>query len=135
MKILAFMRRKAFRAVIRELAETDPESFLKKDGDVNRKAFADAVGVAQPTISRAMKDHKYEPSNRLVDALIAYFGITAAQARGEESLVGRVQQNYSGRIIKLADKITQLTPEHVAVIETMADTLLASTPSHKRQTQ
>lgn len=85
-KILRFMAstKKTMRQVIEELADREPR-FRKKDGSINAKALAEAIGVSQPSISRALTNPHIRP-RVLAEKLSAYFGITPSQARGEDRL-------------------------------------------------
>lgn len=84
------MKRRPFRTVLTELARRDDvrELFVKADDSVNASQLADALGVTQATISRALSNPNYQPRKDLIDSISRYFNISAAQARGEETLVG-----------------------------------------------
>lgn len=124
-RIVMLMRRRPFRAVLSELAEREPELLLKKDGTVNASAMARALGVTQPTITRALQDPSYEPSNDTVDKVRKTFGVSAAQARGEDTLVAGSDETsrLTSRTQRFAERFERLTADRKKVLEAMLDQL------------
>jgi len=88
--IIVFMnnKRRPFASVLLDLANRPEhrEQFMMANGVLNGSELARELKVSQPTISRALKNPGHQPKKTLVDAVVRVFGVSAAQARGEEAL-------------------------------------------------
>jgi hypothetical protein len=123
-RIIVFMnKRKPFRSVLTELAQRPEfrDGLITASGEVNGSELARVLNVSQPTISRAFKNPAYEPSNSTVDAVSAYFGVTVAQARGEDSLVPPPADDgrLSARARNIAKRYEKLLPAQKSIIDAM----------------
>jgi transcriptional regulator with XRE-family HTH domain len=81
-------KRRPFNAVLRDLANRPEhkEQFTLPNGELNGSELARELKCSQPTISRALKNPGYQPKKNLIDAVCRVFGVTPAQARGEDTL-------------------------------------------------
>jgi hypothetical protein len=128
------MKRRPFRTVLTELARRPGESdlLLKTDGTVNASALSRAIKCTQATISRALNNPDYQPRKDLIDKLCRYFDISAAQARGEETLVGTPHDapRISSRAKSFAERFDALPAARKKILEDLL-TQLAEPQEHR----
>jgi transcriptional regulator with XRE-family HTH domain len=135
--ILPFVlpRKRTMKQVIEGLSAGEAR-FTRPNGAVNAKQFAKAIGVSQPTISRAIRGGAtYRPRDTLVEALVEYFGITPAQARGEDGYREKIQDNtlsHDARwIAEQAD--AYLTQEQKRALKHIVRSMIDAAPQRKAQ--
>lgn len=122
--------RRPFNSVLTELANRPEhrDQFVKPDGSLNQSELGRELGMSQAAMSRALKNPLHQPKRALIDALVRVFGISAAQARGEESLLapppddGRLSsrtRNWAKRYDKLHPEQKKLIDEMIGQLETV----------------
>lgn len=78
------MHRRTICDVLRELMDQEIDGHGRP---ITQTALSERTGVPQPTISRIRKGKHQDPERETVERLANYFGVTAAQMRGEEPLI------------------------------------------------
>jgi transcriptional regulator with XRE-family HTH domain len=120
-------RRRPFGSVLIELANRPQqrEQFVLANSQVNGSELARELGVSQATMSRALKNPKYQPRKDFVDAVARVFEISVAQARGEESLTAQSADDgrLSSRTRNFAKRYEKLLPDQKKIIDDMVGQL------------
>ncbi len=124
-------KRRSFSTVLHDLSSRHEhkEQLILPSGKVNASELARCLGISQPTISRALNNPAYQPKKKFVDAVAAYFEVSAAQARGEDGLTPRPSsdgrltaraKNMAARYDKLLLGQKKIIDEMIGQLESIA---------------